>query len=128
MPRETLRFDEDYDFETPREQAAKDRKEKLEKGIFEWDERKNRSNLRKHGFDLADAVPMFNGPMLALPDDREEYEENRWIGIGITHGRIAVVAFAECGEECIRIISLRKANQRERRLFEETIANAMEED
>lgn len=66
--------------------------------------------------------------MLALPDDREEYGENRWIEIGVTHGRIAVVVFAERGEACLRIISLRKANQRERRLFEETIANKLEED
>ena len=95
---------------------------------FEWDARKNKSNLRKHGFDLADAVPMFDGPMLALPDEREEYGEGRWIGIGITHGRIAVVAFAERGGECIRIISLRKANQGERRLFEETTADKLEED
>ena len=95
---------------------------------IEWDERKNKSNLRKHGFDLADAVPMFDGPMLALPDDREEYEENRWVGIGVTHGRIAVVVFAERDETCLRIMSLRKANQRERRLFEETIANKLEED
>ena len=94
---------------------------------FEWDEGKNRSNLRKHGFGLADAVPMFEGPMLALPDDREEYGESRWIGIGVTHGRIAVVAFAERSEACLRIISLRKANQRERRLFEETIAHKLEE-
>jgi hypothetical protein len=28
---------------------------------FEWDARKNNVNLRKHGFDLADAVPMFEG-------------------------------------------------------------------
>ena len=94
---------------------------------IEWDERKNKSNLRKHGLDLADADPMFDGSMLALPDDREEYGENRWIGIGVTHGRIAVVAFAERGEACVRVISLRKANQRERKLFEETIAHKLEE-
>lgn len=96
--------------------------------LFTWDERKNRSNRRKHGLALADAVPIFEGPMLALPDDREEYGEDRWIGIGITHDRIAVVAFADLGAERIRIISLRKANQRERRLFEKAIADQLEED
>ena len=94
---------------------------------FIWDDRKNRSNLRKHGLDLSDSVPMFDGPMLASPDTREEYEEERWIGIGVTHGRVVVVAFAERGENCIRIISLRKANQRERKLFEEAIADELEE-
>jgi len=95
---------------------------------FEWNLRKNTANFRKHGFDLADAAPMFEGPMLALPDTRQDYGEERWIGIGTTNGRVAVVAFAECGEDCIRIISLRKANRRERELFEEAIQNKLEED
>jgi uncharacterized protein len=95
---------------------------------FEWDEPKNQANLRKHGFDLRDAVPMFDGPMLAHSDTREDYGEDRWIGIGVTHGRVAVVAFAERDEGCVRIISLRKAGRHERKLFEETIANQLEED
>ena len=70
---------------------------------------------------------MFEGPMLALPDTRQDYSEDRWIGIGITNGRVAVVAFAECGEDCIRIISLRKANRRERELFEEAVKDELEE-
>jgi uncharacterized DUF497 family protein len=77
--------------------------------------------------DLADAAQMFQGPMLALPDTRQDYGEDRWIGIGITNGRVAVVAFAECGEDCVRIISLRKANQHERELFEETVKDELEE-
>lgn len=38
-----------------------------------------------------------------------------------------MVAFAECGEDSIRIISLRKANRRERELFEEAIKDELEE-
>jgi uncharacterized protein len=95
---------------------------------FERDERKSQNNLRKHGFDLRDAVSMFDGPMLAQADTREDYGENRWIGIGVTHNRVAVVAFAERDEDCIRTISLRKANRHESKLFEEAIANELEED
>ena len=94
----------------------------------EWNDRKNEVNLRRHGFDLADAVPMFDGPMLCQPDTREDYGESRWIGIGIPNGRTAVVVFAERGDDCIRIISLRKANRHERKLFEETITDELEED
>jgi uncharacterized protein len=94
---------------------------------FEWDPRKSDANLRKHGLDLADAVPMFEGPMLAVPDIRQDYGEARWTGIGTTNGRVAVVAFAECGEDCIRIISLRKANRHERELFEEAVKDELEE-
>jgi uncharacterized DUF497 family protein/uncharacterized protein (DUF4415 family) len=61
---------------------------------FEWDEAKNRANLRKHGFHFADAAEMFDGPFLARPDTREDYEEERWIGIGMTKGRVALVAFS----------------------------------
>ena len=94
---------------------------------FEWDPKKRAANLRKHGLDLVDAVSIFEGPMLALPDTRQDYGEDRWIGVGITNGRVAVVAFAECGADCIRIISLRKANRHERKLFEEAVKNELEE-
>jgi uncharacterized DUF497 family protein len=49
---------------------------------FEWDEAKNRANIRKHGFHFAEAEEMFRGVILVRPDTREDYEEKRWIGIG----------------------------------------------
>jgi uncharacterized DUF497 family protein len=94
---------------------------------FEWDPQKRELTSARHGLDLVDAVPIFEGPMLALPDTRQDYGEDRWIGVGITNGRVAVVAFAECGADCIRIISLRKANRHERKLFEEAVKNELEE-
>jgi len=50
--------------------------------VFEWDEAKNRANIRKHGFDFADAEEMFRGFLLVRPDTREDYGEERWIGSG----------------------------------------------
>ncbi len=44
---------------------------------FEWDENKNRQNIRKHGFDFADAEEMFYGILLFSPDLREDYGESR---------------------------------------------------
>jgi uncharacterized DUF497 family protein len=35
---------------------------------FEWDEIKNRSNLRKHGLDFAEAEELFSGVVVADPD------------------------------------------------------------
>jgi uncharacterized protein len=49
---------------------------------FEWDETKNRANVRKHGFDFADAEEMFRGVLVVEPDTREAYGEKRWRGIG----------------------------------------------
>jgi uncharacterized DUF497 family protein len=95
---------------------------------FEWDEAKNRANIRKHGFDFADAEEMFRGPILVRPDTREDYGERRWIGIGMIGGCIAFVAFAERQEGAVRIISLRKAKHAERKECEEAIQNGLEAD
>ena len=93
---------------------------------FEWDAAKNRSNIRKHGFDLADAAEMFQGALRVRPDTREEYGESRWIGIGMIRHRIAVVAFAERADETVRIISVRKANHNERKQYEKALQDELE--
>jgi uncharacterized DUF497 family protein len=93
---------------------------------FEWDEPKNRINLRKHGLHFADAEKMFRGFILVRPDTREDYGEERWIGIGMIQGRCAFVAFALRQPDTIRIISLRKANNEEREEYEKAIRNGLE--
>ena len=75
---------------------------------------RNRTNIRKHGFDFADAEEMFKGVLLAYPDTREQYGEDRWIAIGMIRGQGAVLVFAERDPRTIRIISLRKATSYER--------------
>jgi uncharacterized DUF497 family protein len=49
---------------------------------IEWDQAKNKLNRRKHGIDFADVEDIFNHPMLALLDNREDYGEERWIAMG----------------------------------------------
>jgi uncharacterized protein len=94
---------------------------------FEWDEAKNRSNIRRHGFDLADAGEMFRGPLYVVrPDTREDYGEERWIGIGMIRGCVVLVAFAVRPQDTIRIISLRKADHEERKEYEKAIQNGLE--
>jgi hypothetical protein len=93
---------------------------------FEWDEAKNRANLRKHGFDFADAEEMFRGMLVVDADTRKDYGESRWTGLGIVGGRVAHVVFAEGDLETIRIISLRKATSRERKEFEKAIEDRLE--
>jgi uncharacterized protein len=90
---------------------------------FEWDEAKNRENIKKHGFDLADAEEMFRGVLVIDPDTREDYGEKRWVGLGTIGGRVAYVVFTERDPDTIRIISLRKASHRERKEYEKTIQN-----
>ncbi|WP_341527454.1 BrnT family toxin [Nostoc sp. UHCC 0302] len=92
---------------------------------FEWDERKNQSNITKHGFDFADAFRIFNLPMLTYLDQREDYGEDRYIAIGLLDGRVVVVVYTEPDEGKVRIISLRKAQSHERKRYEQHLKNRL---
>lgn len=50
--------------------------------MFEWDEAKSEANLRNRGFDFAYATLVFDGPILEMDDDREDYGEKRVQVIG----------------------------------------------
>jgi uncharacterized protein len=93
---------------------------------FEWDEEKNKENIHKHELDFADARATFDAPMLTNLDTRENYGENRWMGIGFLKNFIVVVTYTE-REDVIRIISLRKALKYERTRFEEALRNELGE-
>jgi hypothetical protein len=84
------------------------------------------ANIRKHGFDLADAEEMFRGALVVDADTREDYGEKRWVGLGPIGGSIGYVVFAEREPDTIRIISLRKATSRERKAYEKTIQDRLE--
>ncbi len=89
---------------------------------FVWDEKKNRSNVRKHGIDFRDVVDMFNHPMLVRLDTRQDYSEDRWIGLGLLKSTVAVVVYIEWDdEETVRIVSARKATTHESKQFHQRI-------
>jgi uncharacterized protein len=94
---------------------------------FEWDDEKNKENIRKHGLDFTDAWQIFDAPMLAALDTKEEYGEDRFIGIGFLKNFVVVVVYTEPEEETIRLISLRKALKHERKQFEEALRNRLGE-
>ena len=93
---------------------------------FEWDEAKNLANIRKHGFDFTDVEEMFRGLVLAHPDLRQDYGEDRWVGLGLIRGCIVHVVFTERESDAVRIISLRKATGHERKEFEKGIQDRLE--
>jgi len=87
---------------------------------FKWNNNKNKINIRKHGIDFSDAVAMFDYPLIACIDRRADYKEERWVGIGILNGTIAVIVYTEDDiNEVIRIISVRKATNSESERFKE---------
>ncbi len=48
-----------------------------------WDETKRQTNLKKHGLDFADAEQIFAGPLVLIEDNRQDYGEQRMVGIGL---------------------------------------------
>ena len=84
---------------------------------FAWDEAKNTENIRKHRIDFADVPAMFDGPMLIELDERMDYDEERWSGMGFLRHRVAVVVWTERQNDVVRIISAREANQYEQTRF-----------
>lgn len=88
---------------------------------FEWDEAKRAVNLAKHGIDFVDGLEMFASPMFVRLDERKDYGETRWQGLGIVQGRLMVVAYTKREANIVRIISLRKANSREEAFFQDEI-------
>ena len=82
---------------------------------FEWDEGKNRINIRKHGIDV------FNHPVLTALDSREDYGEERWVALGLMKAMMAVVVYVERSGPVIRIISARKATRREAKRYGQSI-------
>lgn len=84
---------------------------------FEWDLRKARSNLRKHGVRFADAASVFEDPRAVTARD-ERSGELRFVTVGEDSlGRHLVVAYVWRGE-VVRIIPARRATARERREHE----------
>ena len=89
---------------------------------FEWDEGKNQINQSKHdGLDFRTAARVFNDAKLVLAEGRIVDGEQRWHAIGAVAEALLFVVHTyreeDNGEEVIRIISAREANQRERRIY-----------
>jgi hypothetical protein len=91
---------------------------------FEYDERKNLLNLRKHSVDFETAQIVFEDPFALTRRDELHDEEERYITLGeVAPGVVLFVvhtAFAaKSGEEAIRLISARTATRLEKRSYEE---------
>ena len=92
--------------------------------VFEWDDDKARSNLRKHRVGFIEAVSVFEDPLARIFDDpAHSAEEAREIIIGHSIvGRLFLVCFIEPLEDEVRIISARRVTKREKNDYEEYIA------
>lgn len=50
---------------------------------YSWSEKKNRSNVARHGIDFEDAKRIFEGPTVERVDDRFNYDEPRVYAIAL---------------------------------------------
>lgn len=88
-------------------------------GRFTWDERKRAANVDKHGVDFAIVERFEFDTAIVIVDDRKDYGEIRYRALDLIGGRLHALVFATRAG-WIRVISLRRANDRERRNYAET--------
>jgi len=88
--------------------------------LFEWDLKKARSNLAKHGASFDEASTVFQDVLsVTIEDPLHSTAEERFVLIGNScRNRLLVVVHTDRGER-VRIISARPATRRERRSYEE---------
>lgn len=91
--------------------------------VYEWDDEKNRENRDKHGLSFEDAALVFAGPCVTFDDDRFDYDEERFLTLGLLQGRVVLIAHT-WRQERIRIISMRKASRREQEIYQKRLGKA----
>lgn len=86
---------------------------------FEWDPKKAKSNVKKHGVSFEEAVTVFYDPLSATFDDPDHsVDELRFVTVGHSSGnRLLFVSHLDRGE-ILRIISARIATAHERKRHE----------
>ena len=84
---------------------------------IEFDAAKRAGTLEQRGLDMARAGEVLDGATLTIEDDRMDYGEPRYITIGFLDERMVVLVWTPRGD-VHRIISMRKANDREKAIYD----------
>ena len=83
---------------------------------IEYDHAKRDLTFDKRGLNMARAAEVFTGPHLPVPDIRFDYGEERFVTVGLLDERMVILAWTPRGA-AFRIISMRKANEREEKRY-----------
>lgn len=89
--------------------------------LIEFDPEKRNKTPAERGVDFADATEIFAGRHFTLEDAHEDYGESRFITVGMLKGRMVVLVWTPRGE-ARRVMSLRKANERETTRYAHRVA------
>lgn len=82
-----------------------------------FDPKKAARNLKKHSVSLADAALIFDGFYLTHEDDRERYDEQRFVSVGQAVNGVVVVIHTIVTDEHIHVESARRAEPYEARHY-----------
>ena len=85
--------------------------------MWDWDEQKRQTTLLIRGLDFAMVNDFVISAAVIDPDERQDYGEARFKATGMIGDRLFVVIFTPRGDR-FRLVSLRKANTREKREWE----------
>jgi hypothetical protein len=92
----------------------------MKKLIFEWNDKKNASNKRKHGVSFEDAQTVFfDENAIEFDDPDHSIQEKRFILLGLSQS-LKVLVVCHCyrsDESKIRIVSARKATKKEQGVY-----------
>lgn len=87
----------------------------------EFDPRKDAANIRKHGVSLTEGAGVLEDPWAGTVEDEGAVGERRFVTVGMNvFGVVMVVVHTPRGHRT-RIISVRRAEPRERRDYEKGI-------
>ena len=81
-----------------------------------YDPAKREWTLRERGLDFESAVEVFAGRLFEQEDNRRDYGEIRIVTVGLLWGRMVVLVWTPRGDDH-HVISMRKANEREKRRY-----------
>jgi uncharacterized DUF497 family protein len=84
--------------------------------VVEFDAAKRDATFEVKGLDMARAGEAFAGATLTVEDDRQDYGEDRFITIGFLDERMVIPVWTS-RNGARRVISMRKANEREQALY-----------
>ena len=87
---------------------------------LEWDDKKRNKALVERDLDFADVARVAWEKAFTVEDTRLDYAEARFVTMAPINTRLCVFAWCQRGE-ALRVISLRKANERERNKYEKAI-------
>ena len=87
----------------------------------DFDPKKDVVNLKKHGVSLSEGDGVLNDPLAITVEDESAKDDQRFVTIGMNvFGSLTVVVHTSRGD-AVQIISVRKADPKERRAYEKGV-------